>query len=79
MLFLQSAYCWCGTGSRLRGKDIGVRLRGQDPTSVTVNYSKLILVPSHKPLDPKMDLYDGQNIDLKTRVDIWMRMDVIPV
>ena len=42
-------------------------------------HSKLILVPYHKPLDPIMDLYDGQKIDLKTRVDIWMSMDVIPV
>ena len=47
--------------------------------SVAVNYSKLILVPYHKPLHPMMDLYDGQKIDLKKMVDIWMRMDVIPV
>ena len=26
-----------------------------------------------------MDIYDGQNIDLKTRVDIWMRMYVVSV
>ena len=69
---------WCGTGSCLRGKDIGVKVWGQAPTSVTVNYSKLILVPYHKPLDPMMDLYYGHKIDLKTRVYIWMRMDVIP-
>ena len=25
------------------------------------------------------DLYDGQIYDLKTRVDIWKRMDVVPV
>ena len=25
------------------------------------------------------DLYDGQNYDLETRVDIWTRMDVVPV
>ena len=42
-------------------------------------HSKLILVPYHKPLDPMMDIYDGQNFDLKTRVDIWMRMYVVPV
>ena len=35
--------------------------------------------PSHKPLDPMMDLYNGQTFDLKKRVDIWMRMDVIPI
>ena len=59
----------CGTGSCLRGKYIGVKVRGQAPTSVTVNYSKLILIPYHKPLDPMMDLYDGQKIDLKTRME----------
>ena len=42
-------------------------------------HSKLILVPSHKPLDTMMYIYDGQTFDLKTRVDIWMRMDVISV
>ena len=42
-------------------------------------HSKLISVPSNKPLDPMMDIYDGQNFYLKTRVDIWMRMDVITV
>ena len=25
------------------------------------------------------DLYDGQINDLKTRVDIWTRMDMVPV
>ena len=25
------------------------------------------------------DLYDGQTYDLETRVDIWTRMDVVPV
>ena len=25
------------------------------------------------------DIYDGQTYDLKTRVDIWMRMDIVPV
>ena len=25
------------------------------------------------------DLYDGQTYDLKTRVDIWTRMDMVPV
>ena len=42
-------------------------------------HGKLIFVPSHKPLDPMMDLYEGHTFDLKTRVDILMRMDVIPV
>ena len=40
--------------------------------------SNLILVPSHKPLYIMMDFYDGQTFDLKTREDVWMRMDVIP-
>ena len=65
--------------SQARGKYIGVGVCGQAPTSVIVNYSKLILVPSHKPLDPMIDLYAGQKIDLKTRVDMWVRMDVIQV
>ena len=38
-----------------------------------------VLVPSHKPPDPVKNLYDGHNFDLKTRVDIWMMMDVVPV
>ena len=42
-------------------------------------HSKLILVPSHKQLDSMINLYDGQNFDLKTRVGIWMRLYVIPL
>ena len=38
-----------------------------------------VLVPPRKPPDPVKDLYDGQIYDLKTRVDIWTRMDVVPV
>ena len=38
-----------------------------------------MLVPPPKPPDPVKDLYDGHIYDLKTRVDIWMRMDVVPV
>ena len=37
------------------------------------------LVPPRIPPDPMKDLYDGQTYDLKTRVDIWTRMDVVPV
>ena len=37
------------------------------------------LVPPRKPPDPVKDLYDGQIQNLKTRVDIWTRMDVVPV
>ena len=36
---------WCGTGSRFRGIDIGVKVWEQAPTSVTINYGKLILFP----------------------------------
>ena len=38
-----------------------------------------VLVPLCKPPDPVKGFYDGQTYDLKTRVDIWMRMDVVPV
>ena len=38
-----------------------------------------VLVPSRKPPDPVKDLFDGHIYDLKTRVDIWTRMDVVPV
>ena len=38
-----------------------------------------VLVPPSKPPDPMKDLYDGQIYDLKTRVDILTRMDVVPV
>ena len=48
-------------------------------TSSSQCHSKVVLDPSHKPLDPMMDIYDGHTIDLETRVDIWMKMDVIQV
>ena len=38
-----------------------------------------VLVPPRKPPDPVKDHYDGQIYDLKTMVDIWTRMDVVPV
>ena len=38
-----------------------------------------VLVPPRKPPDPVNDLYDGQTYDLKSRVDIFTRMDVVPV
>ena len=37
------------------------------------------LVPPRKPPDPVKDIYDSQTYDLKTRLDIWMMMDVVPV
>ena len=42
-------------------------------------HNKPVLVPPRKPPDPVKDLYDGHIYDLKTRVDIWVRMDVVPV
>ena len=41
--------------------------------------SNLIFVPSHKSLDPMMNIYDGHNYDLKTRVDLWMSKGVVPL
>ena len=38
-----------------------------------------VLVPPCKPPDHVKDLYDRQVYDLETRVDIWTRMDVVPV
>ena len=38
-----------------------------------------VLVPPSKPPNPVKDLYDGHNCDLKTRVYIWTRTDVVPV
>ena len=38
-----------------------------------------VLVPPCKPTDPMNDIYDGQTYDLKTSVDIWTNMDVVPV
>ena len=48
-------------------------------TSPSQCHNNPVLVPPRKPLDPVKDLYDGHTYDLKTRVDIWTRMDVEPV
>ena len=48
-------------------------------TSSSQCHNNLVLVPPRKPPDPVKDIYDGQIYDLKTRVDIWKRMDVVPV
>ena len=37
------------------------------------------MVPPSKPPDIVKYLYDGQTYDLKTRVDIWTSIDVVPV
>ena len=38
-----------------------------------------LLVPPRKPPDPVKDIYDSQTYDLKQTVNIWTRMDVVPV
>ena len=48
-------------------------------TSSSQCHNNPVLVPPRKPPDPVKDIYDGQIYDLKTRVDIWTRMDVVPV
>ena len=48
-------------------------------TSSIQCHRKLILVPSHRPLDTMVNIYGGHVFDLKTRVDIWMRIDLVPV
>ena len=42
-------------------------------------HSNPVLVHPCNPPNHVKDLYDGQIYDLKTRVDIWTRMDVVPV
>ena len=42
-------------------------------------HSNPVLVTPRKPPDHLKDIYDDHNYDLKTRVDIWTRMDVVPV
>ena len=42
-------------------------------------HSNPVLVPYRKTPDPVKDIYDGQNYDLKTRVDIWTSIYVVPV
>ena len=48
-------------------------------TSSSQCHNNPVLFPPRKPPDPVKDLYDGQNYDPKTRVDIWTRMDIVPV
>ena len=48
-------------------------------TSSSQCHNNPVMVPPRKPPDPVKDLYDGQTYDLKTRVDIRKRMDVVPV
>ena len=48
-------------------------------TSSIQCHNKPILFPPHKPPNCVKDMYDSQTNDLKTRVDIWKRMDIVPV
>ena len=48
-------------------------------TSSSQCHNNPVLVPPRKPHYSVKDLYDGQIYDLKTRVNIWTRIDVVPV
>ena len=48
-------------------------------TSSSQCHNNPVLVPPRKPPNPVKDLYEVQISYLKTRVDIWTRMDVVPV
>ena len=48
-------------------------------TSSSQCHNNTVLVPPRKPPNPVKDLYDGQTYDLKTSLDIWTRMDIVPV
>ena len=42
-------------------------------------HNNQVLVPPRKPPDLVKGVYESQTYDLKTRVDIWTRMGVVPV
>ena len=42
-------------------------------------HSNPVLVPPHKPSDTVMDLYDCQNVYLKTSLYRWTNTDMVPV
>ena len=48
-------------------------------TNSSQYHNKPVLVPPRKPPNNVKYLYEGQNYDLKTRVEIWTRMDLVPV
>ena len=43
------------------------------------SHSNPVLVPNSKPTDPVMNNDDNNTDVLKVRVDIWTRMDVVPL
>ena len=47
-------------------------------SSIQCNNNPVLVTPCKKP-GPMKDVYDGQTYDLKTRVGIWTRMDLVPV
>ena len=48
-------------------------------TSSTQCRNNPVLVTTHRPPDHVKGFYDGHTYDLKTSVDIWTRMNVVPV
>ena len=46
-------------------------------TGTSQCHSNPVFFPNSKPPDPMKDLYEGQTYDLKTRLVIWKRMDVV--
>ena len=48
-------------------------------TSSSQCHNNPILVPLRKSPNPVRDLYEGQVFELKTSVDIWLRMNVVRV
>ena len=54
-------------------------LRWNMRTSSSQYHNNPVLVPPCKPPNNVKDIYDGQTYDLKIRVDIWKRMDVVLV
>ena len=48
-------------------------------TSSSQCHNNPFLVPPRKPPDPVKDIYHGHTYDLKKRMDIWTRVDMVPV
>ena len=48
-------------------------------TSSSQCHNNPFLVPPRKTPDTVKDIYDGHTSELKTRVDIWTSMDMVPV
>ena len=42
-------------------------------------HNTLVFISTFKPPNTVMNIYEGHIYDLKTRVDIWKSMDVVPV